>query len=158
MSIFLVRHAEAGKRAAWQAEDRLRPLTQKGLQQAIDVATLLTPYHPRLLLSSPHVRCIQTLEPLAAALCVTIEERPDLAEGHIKQAVELFHSELGGPAGGVVLCTHGDVVDALLSLLEDDYRLDLGPTPSAQKGSTWQIRVEDGRPVAATYLIPTKES
>jgi 8-oxo-dGTP diphosphatase len=159
-SIFVVRHAEAGNRTTWQGEDRLRPLTQTGLHQAAELAKRLSRYHPRRLLSSPHVRCVQTLQPLASALPVTIEieERAELAEGHPRQAVELFHSLLDVPAVGTVLCTHGDIVDALLSLLGEEYRLDLGPTPRAQKGSTWQIRVEDARPVAATYLAPTSES
>lgn len=157
MSIFLVRHADAGNRAAWQAEDRLRPLTEKGQKQALDLATRLSPYHPRQLLSSPHVRCVQTLDPLAGALTVAIEERSDLAEGNVKEAVELFHALLGVAAGGAVLCSHGDVVDALLFSLRDEYRLDLGPAPRAQKGSTWQIRVEDARPAAATYLAPSTQ-
>jgi 8-oxo-dGTP diphosphatase len=158
MSILLVRHADAGNRSAWQAEDSLRPLTQKGLQQAVDLAKQLLPCHPGRLLSSPHVRCVETLEPLAVALGVTVEEHPDLAEGQAHEAIELFRSLLDLPTGQVALCSHGDVVDTLLFVLKEEYRLDLGPSPRAEKGSTWQIRVEDGRPLGATYLAPAKAS
>jgi 8-oxo-dGTP diphosphatase len=155
MDMFLVRHADAGKRADWEADDALRPLSEAGLQQARGLVERLGPYRPRRLLSSPHVRCVQTLEPLANALLVTIEQRPGLAEGRTPQAVELFHSLLAEPTGhGFVLCSHGDVVDTLLSLLKDEYGLDLGPAPRAQKGSTWHISVKAAHPVRATYFPP----
>jgi 8-oxo-dGTP diphosphatase len=159
MVIFLVRHADAGNRAAWEGDDTLRPLTEAGRQQALELAEQLAPSCPRRLLSSPHVRCVQTLEPLASTLTVSIEERRDLAEGQARQAVKLFHSLLADPTGrGVVLCSHGDVVDALLSLLVEEYRLDLGPAPRAQKGSTWHISVEAADPVGATYFPPAADA
>jgi 8-oxo-dGTP diphosphatase len=159
MGIFLVRHADAGDRADWETDNALRPLSEAGRQQALGLAERLGPYRPRRLLSSPHVRCVQTLEPLASALRVTIEPRPGLAEGRTRQAVELFHSLLAEPARRrVVLCSHGDVVDALLSLLADKYGLDLGPAPRGQKGSTWHISVEGAQPVLATYFPPATEA
>jgi 8-oxo-dGTP diphosphatase len=154
MAIFLVRHADAGDRAVWEGDDSLRPLTEEGIDQAGDVAERLSAYRPRRLLSSPHVRCVETLEPLAAALALEIEERLDLAEGQTRQAVELFRVLLGTFGGGVVLCSHGDVVEAVLSVLTDEYRLDLGLAPRAEKGSTWHISVEAAHPVRATYLPP----
>jgi 8-oxo-dGTP diphosphatase len=157
MAIFLVRHADAGDRAAWEGDDSLRPLTEEGIDQAADLAERLSPYHPGRLLSSPHVRCVETLEPLAAALALEIEERPDLAEGQTTEAVQLFRVVLGTSGGRAVLCSHGDVVDALLSLLVEEYRLDLGPAPRAEKGSTWHISVEAAEPVGATYCPPAAE-
>jgi 8-oxo-dGTP diphosphatase len=154
MAIFLVRHADAGDRAAWDGDDSLRPLTVQGIDQAADLAERLSRYRPRRLLSSPHVRCFETLEPLAAALGLEIEEGPDLAEGQTREAVQLFRVLLGTSGGDVVLCSHGDVVDALLSALAAEYRLDLGPAPRAEKGSTWHISVEATHPVRATYLPP----
>jgi 8-oxo-dGTP diphosphatase len=154
MAILLVRHADAGDRAAWEGDDSLRPLTEEGIDQATDLAERLSPYHPRRLLSSPHVRCVETLEPLAATLGLEIEERPDLAEGQTGQAVRLFRVLLGTSGGGVVLCSHGDVVDALLSVLAEEYRLDLGPATQAEKGSTWHISMEAAHPLRATYLPP----
>jgi 8-oxo-dGTP diphosphatase len=159
MGMFLVRHADAGDRADWEGDDALRPLTEAGLQQARGLAGRLAPYRPRRLLSSPHVRCVQTLEPLASALRVAIEHQPDLAEGRIRQAVELFHSLLARQTGdGIVLCSHGDVVDALLSLLTDKYGLDLGPAPRAEKGSTWHISMEAAHPVRATCFPPATDA
>jgi 8-oxo-dGTP diphosphatase len=154
MAIFLVRHADAGDRAAWEGDDSLRPLTEEGIDQAGDLVERLSRYRPRRLLSSPHVRCVETLEPLAAALGLEIEGRIDLAEGQTRQAVQLFRVLLGTSGGGVVLCSHGDVVGALLSVLANEYRLDLGAAPLAEKGSTWHISVEAAHPVRATYLPP----
>jgi 8-oxo-dGTP diphosphatase len=158
MAIFLVRHADAGNRGAWHAEDRLRPLTQQGLQQAVDVAELLAARRPSRLLSSPHVRCVQTLEPLAATLGVAIEENVNLAEGNAKLAGDLLRTFIGTGGAEAVLSTHGDVVTGLLSVLTTEYRVDLGPAPRYEKGSVWEIRAEHGRPVVASYLSPTIET
>jgi phosphohistidine phosphatase SixA len=152
MSIFVVRHAHAGNRAAWHAEDRLRPLTEKGLRQAVGIAERLMPYHPRRLLASPHVRCVQTLEPLAAALGVAIEETADLAEGNAKRAVDLLRALIDEPSDSVALSTHGDIVAAILATLANEYGIDLGPAPLCEKGSIWHIRLEAGRPTGAAYI------
>ena len=48
-------------------------------------------------LSSPSVRCVQTVRPIALARKVTVEERPELAEGTpARDAIELLRSTGGG--------------------------------------------------------------
>jgi phosphohistidine phosphatase SixA len=112
MPVILLRHACAGKKEAWDADDRLRPLDERGRRQSEALVEALSDWPIERVLSSPYVRCAQTVEPLAAALAHEIEEREELAEGSGRQDVLRLIEELG--EASAVLCTHGDVVEALL--------------------------------------------
>jgi phosphohistidine phosphatase SixA len=104
----LLRHARAGDRSEWDGDDRLRPLDARGLRQAAELVELLRPHGIGRIVSSPYVRCIQTVEPLAAALGLEVELDARLAEGAGRDAAALLAED------GVVACTHGDVVLDLL--------------------------------------------
>jgi phosphohistidine phosphatase SixA len=104
----LLRHASAGERHDFEHDDHLRPLDARGRRQAEDLVELLRPLGLRRVLSSPYVRCVQTVEPLATALGVTVEADRRLAEGAGNAAAELVWED------GVVCCTHGDIVEAFL--------------------------------------------
>ena len=108
MTSILLRHARAGERAEWEGDDRLRPLDEKGRRQAVEIVPELRRLGARRVVSSPYVRCVETVEPLADALGVTVEQDDRLAEGAGKAARALLEED------GVVACTHGDVVEALL--------------------------------------------
>jgi 8-oxo-dGTP diphosphatase len=111
---------------------------------------LLEPFNPRRILSSPFVRCVQTVQPLADALGLKVEEVEELAEGHGAQAVSLL-AQLLERRRSVVACTHGDVVlEALRSLAGD-----APPDPPAAKGSVWVLeRPKGAKVVTARYLPP----
>jgi phosphohistidine phosphatase SixA len=104
----LVRHASAGDRDDWAGDDRLRPLDARGRRQATELVELLAGLGLQRVLSSPYVRCVETVEPLAGVLGVAVERDDRLAEGTGRAALELLHEE------GVVCCTHGDVVGDIL--------------------------------------------
>ena len=108
MTSVLVRHASAGDRHDWEGDDRLRPLDARGRRQADALVELLRPLEIRRVVSSPYVRCVETVEPLAAALGLPVEQDQRLAEGTGRAALELLREQ------GVVGCTHGDVVEELL--------------------------------------------
>jgi len=107
----LLRHASAGDRAAWAGDDRLRPLDERGREQALRLVERLAATPPARIVSSPYRRCVETVEPLAAACGLPIETSAALAEGAGKAEVDAL---LGSAADGLVLCTHGDVVELLL--------------------------------------------
>jgi 8-oxo-dGTP diphosphatase len=100
----LLRHASAGDRDDWDGPDRLRPLDKRGRRQAAELVELLRSFGLRRVVSSPYTRCVETVEPLAAALGVPLEEDDRLAEGAGPGADELMRED------GVLACTHGDVV------------------------------------------------
>jgi 8-oxo-dGTP diphosphatase len=104
----LVRHASAGDRDRWPVADRLRPLDHRGRLQAAALVEILRPLGVSRVLSSPYVRCLETVQPLAAALELPVEPDHRLAEGAGPGARELLSEP------GVVCCTHGDIVEAVL--------------------------------------------
>jgi 8-oxo-(d)GTP phosphatase len=106
VSVILLRHASAGKRDAWHDDDRLRPLDKRGRAQAVALRDLLRARGVRHVVSSPYVRCTQTVAPLE--LEIVTDER--LAEGApVKETLALLHE-----LGDAVACTHGDVIEAVL--------------------------------------------
>jgi 8-oxo-dGTP diphosphatase len=137
----LIRHARAGERADWSGDDRLRPLDRKGRRQAKALAETLAELGASRLLSSPYVRCVQTLEPAATRLGLEIEERDELAEGVRGAEVAEFLRELEGSLPA--LSTHGDVIEALL-----------GPERECKKASVWVLNVAEGSVRPERYLAP----
>ncbi len=165
MPLLLVRHAKAGNRQDWAGDDRLRTLSASGGRQADELARRLVSYRPSRILSSPYVRCRDTVQPLADQVGVEVEELPQLAEGHSREAIALIRrlaAELDGAAGAdanangagqaIVVCSHGDVIPEVLDHFALEDGLDLGPAPRCAKGSTWVIEVKGGRLVGASYL------
>jgi 8-oxo-dGTP diphosphatase len=109
------------------------------------------------LVSSPSLRCIETLSPLAAMLGLSLEVSDSLAEGvDPEPSVELSRSgaTLPSSAGALVLCSHGDLIPAILDALHADDGVDLGHQPKCQKGSTWVLEGKRGRFSSATYVPP----
>ncbi|HZC30495.1 MAG TPA: phosphoglycerate mutase family protein [Gaiellaceae bacterium] len=108
MSTLLLRHARAGDREAWQGDDRLRPLDERGRRRAEELAGELRGV--RTIRSSPYVRCVETVEPLAASLGLRVELDERLAEGaSLDEALAALEDSVDG-----VACTHGDVVETVL--------------------------------------------
>jgi len=152
VAVFLVRHAKAGDRDDWDAPDELRPLTRPGRVQADALAGLLAERRPVVLVSSPYVRCVETLEPLAAALGLPVQHDDALAEG--APADDALALLAAAPTfGPAVACTHGDVQQAVVeSLVEAGVAL-TAPLRFA-KGSTWELTLERGRLRSGRYLPP----
>jgi 8-oxo-dGTP diphosphatase len=106
VSVILLRHASAGDRDAWAGDDMLRPLDERGRRQASKLRDELRARGVKRVVSSPYVRCMQTVAPLG------LEIVPDdrLAEG----ASERDTRELLETLDDAVVCTHGDVVENVL--------------------------------------------
>lgn len=162
--LVVVRHASAGSRGSWSGPDHLRPLDRKGSRQAEGLARALAVRPARAaerlepVLSSPYLRCVQTVEPLAKRLGLTVEEEDTLAEGRGPAAVRLARQLLDtAPAGAgrrtPVLCTHGDIVPLLLAEAASD-GVDIGPDPRWAKGSAWIMEGRSGVFTAAHYRPP----
>ena len=130
--IYLVRHANAGSRHDWVGDDRERPLTPAGQRQADRLATVCT----GLVLSSPYLRCVQTVQPLADRFDrpVTLDDR--LAEEHgYTGALQL----LAAVPDGTVLCSHGDVIPETIDALVRR-GCQLGGEPNWRKASVWILQ------------------
>lgn len=155
MSLLLVRHAMAGSRQDWDGPDFDRPLSKKGRAQAQSLVRLLADRPVSSVHSSPYVRCVQTVEPLAEARGLPVEPAPQLAEGAAAADAVDFVRGLAGQ--GAVLCTHGDMVPVILDALSAADGLPLPPRYPFAKGSTWELDAADGCWVGARYLPPPKD-
>lgn len=151
--LYLVRHAKAGSRSEWVGDDRERPLTSPGERQAAALAARLAPLAKGSLISSPYLRCVQTLEPLATALATTVATDDRLAEdtGFVG-ALAL----LADVPDGSVLCSHGDVIPDTIGALGRRGCVFAG-APDWRKASVWVLhRDADGAITrAAAWPPPT---
>lgn len=155
-AVYLVRHAKSLNRYAWTEPDHLRPLSKAGFRQARALPEHIDDGWFSRLVTSPYVRCVQTLEPLAETTGARLELVDWLAEGApASTALELL---LGLVASGpVAACTHGDVLlDTLAQLGSEQIPLE-GPL-ECKKGSTWVLEVSDGTVLNGRYLEPPSAS
>ena len=151
MTIYLVRHGRAGDRSKWQGPDDLRPLSKVGRGQALGLVELLADAPIDRIVTSPFVRCRQSVEPLAEQRRLPVDLAGELAEGApLADALRLVDKVTHENA---VLCTHGDVVENLLGHFAR-HGVKIGKNPKLEKGSMWELDVDDGEIVAARYHPP----
>lgn len=151
VKLYLVRHGKAGSRTTWQESDDRRPLSKPGRRQAEALADAIGDKKIARVVSSPFVRCRQTVELLAERARVPVDLSDALAEGApVNDALRLIDK---CSHESTVLCSHGDVLGLLLQHYQqagvrlDDDRL--------EKGSVWVLALDDDGSVnAATYLAP----
>ncbi|HEY2300625.1 MAG TPA: phosphoglycerate mutase family protein [Acidimicrobiales bacterium] len=153
MPALLIRHAHAGSRKDWDDDDRLRPLSDKGRRQAAALARHLKLWTPKRVLSSPYVRCVESVEPYAKSLGLKVEEVDELAEGSGDAAMALIRRL---PSYDVALCTHGDIISTVLACVVKEDRLDLGRSTPTAKGSTWVLERRGRRIQRANYREPPR--
>ena len=149
-AVHLIRHAKAKNRLTWEEPDHLRPLTKRGRRESVAIAGRLESDTIARLVSSPYVRCLQTLEPVAVALDLPIETTELLAEGADgTDACELLLALAAERP--VVCCTHGDVVSDVVGIVAGSGVPLVGPQ-MAPVASTWVLDVEDGRFVSGRFV------
>lgn len=160
VTLYVVRHAHAGRRSEWTGDDRTRPLSDRGELQAKGIAAAIGQDRSQTatlrILVSPATRCGQTVRPVADQVSgdVVVEDR--LFEGAGRDEIESLLAEVTGAVDDgddVVLCSHGDVIPILLDLL-----VEAGMEPERnlvwQKASMWIVPRDAGRWGAGRYLPP----
>jgi len=146
--IVLQRHGKAERRSSQYANDLARPLAPTGRQQAIALAELLAVYGAEDLISSPAVRCMQTVRPYADLHNVELRTDAALTEisyVHAPRAVVSWLRELADRRKATIVCTHGPLLDELIEAVlnapgfaatsDRDARPDHGPTLNGQPWS-----------------------
>ena len=116
----------------------------------------------RHIVTSPFLRCRQTVEPLAAALGLTVEVDGRLAESTRVDDSWGLLAELAGTPGAngsggaaVVLCSHGDVIPDLVRRAQGRGMLVPGKSGCA-KGSVWILQHWDGEAFATGVYTPVR--
>lgn len=134
--MLLLRHASAGERLASPSEDRARHLDAAGCADARALASALAAHAIERIVSSPHVRCLESVEPLARLRGLAVEAREELAPQASREETLAL---LGEVRDNSLVCTHREVFELLF-----------GGQITCEKGGAWIV--EGGTPVA--YLPP----
>lgn len=145
--VLLVRHGLAGRRRHWEGLDEERPLSGMGRRQAQWLADLPLTDGVRTVMTSPYVRCVQTVEPLAERRALRVDAVDALAEG---AKVDVALSALMEARAPVVACTHGDVLESVIGSISSM------KAPKMAKGSLWVLRRCIGGLEAVEYLSPPR--
>jgi 8-oxo-dGTP diphosphatase len=152
MTVYMVRHAKAGDRESWRDDDRLRPLSGRGHLQARMLLPLLEDATFDRILSSPYVRCMETVVPIAGDRGMAVEPVAELTEAApLDGAIALVHKHA---VSGALLCMHGD----LLPMTLDHYAaagVDMPAERESPKGCIWTLETDNtGEVVRARYTPP----
>lgn len=150
MALYLIRHADAGDRTSWAGDDGGRPLTSMGERTARALADLLADEGIDRVISSPAVRCVQTVQPLAESLGVEVETSTRLTEGAPASDLLVL---LGEASGTTALCGHGDAIPEAIGMLAARGVVHVADV-RCQKGSVWVLDTVEGAITGARYLAP----
>jgi len=155
MRVFVVRHACAGRKDEWPGPDGRRPLDVVGQHQAEVLADVLERQGVRRLVSSPSLRCVETLGPLARRLDLTVERTPALDAGSGSAVLGELVADPGFDRA--VLCTHGEVMQPFLERLPAS-GVPMPQSPAVDellfKGTGWALDVHDGRVTSFERCAP----
>jgi phosphohistidine phosphatase SixA len=150
--VYLVRHAHAGSQKRWPGPDHDRPLSVRGQEQAHGLLEALRDFPVDRILTSPTLRCRDTVVPLGHHRGVPVEPTNSL---DVRAPVERLLELVVDPSlRAAVLCGHGEQLRGLLRLLVGSVRLD-GPL-RLEKGSTWILDLAAGPEGTARHLPPVR--
>jgi 8-oxo-dGTP diphosphatase len=118
--LIVVRHAKAKPRSSWSRAEGERPLAATGRRQAVAVSRLLQAWRPERVISSPWVRCVQTVSPYVTRAEAKLKLVDALTEhdaarkpGRARSAVEKVFDK----RHSVAICTHRPVLPLVLGVL-----------------------------------------
>jgi 8-oxo-(d)GTP phosphatase len=156
MRIIVVRHGQAEPKKRWAGPDAERPLTARGRAQADRLGKVIGPKRPCKIISSPAVRCVQTVKRYADERGLSVELSPSLSPDAGPDALALCrYLASSAPADStVVLCTHREVLVGLLPRLSRDLNRRLAHRPPGAKGGAWVLRFRAGKLAKADYRPP----
>jgi 8-oxo-dGTP diphosphatase len=156
-TVLLVRHGSAGSRSGWNGKDAERPLDEAGQFQANALIWLLTCWDVREIHSAPIRRCTETIEPLAAAVGLSVRSEKLLDERvFLRRRLDAIDwiRDIAHEDTATVLCSQGDVIpDALATIALED-GCELRPARSCKKGSMWALTFAGRQLHAAEYFPP----
>ncbi|MEZ5236719.1 MAG: histidine phosphatase family protein [Acidimicrobiales bacterium] len=159
--LWIVRHGLAGSKERWRpTDDRYRPLSRSGIVQAQRLTDWFASRARSItaVCTSPTVRCASTVLAVAEARGLDLRLDARLAVGDPAGALALAESvlETSTPAGGAVLCTHGEVMGPLLASLVPDCFT--GADRRCAKGALWELVAGPDGERRARYVVPGPEA
>jgi len=157
MRLIVVRHGTAKSKRAWKGRDQDRPLTASGLKQAKAVSSRVARLRPERVISSPSVRCIETVAPLVSARGLRVEQNRLLGTDGGQAAVEWLRRLVEEPPSSstIAVCTHREVIVKVLPAFASQFGISLGHRLPGAKGSCWILQFREGRLVEIKYWRPS---
>ncbi|GAA1165561.1 NUDIX hydrolase [Ornithinimicrobium humiphilum] len=151
--LLVVRHAHAIPRGSWGRPDPLRPLTDVGRRRARRMQGLLDAYAPTRVLTSPSVRCVDTVAPWATSRGVRLVAKRGLSEeGHAEAPEKVLRhlDRICRSAQPTALCTHGPVLGPLLEGLAERAAPDLSRGSKRLLARLVDVKLDKGEVLACT--------
>jgi broad specificity phosphatase PhoE len=179
MLLDVLPHCSSTPRGDWTGPDDERPLSAKGMQEAVVLATKVA-QGVQAVYTSPALRCRQSVTPLAAAagVPITVDERLREAAGFAEPGtwVDGVFAPIGQALGGAwvagrglaaleeivarhqgghaVLCSHGDLIPVVLVHLASAHGC---PLPRiVDRGGWFRLRFDSGQ-LTMTGIHPDDE-
>jgi 8-oxo-dGTP diphosphatase len=165
--LILVRHASAGHKADWPGDDESRPLDAQGAASALALAGLLACFAPTArVISSPALRCTETVRPYAASFggtveaeaCLTPAGRSSAFSSLTEQADALrrLFSALLADRRPAVLCLHRENLPGTLAAVCSwlGALRAMPADPSLPKGGFWVAHAAAGELAALERYEP----
>lgn len=148
----VLRHAEAGDRERFTGDDSLRPLSKKGRKQANALAKRLSESTLDVI-TSPYLRCVETVSPTSERLRRAMMLASWLIEGESAEEALYQLVELTGEIGGLVACTHEDVMVGMFDVAVAAGAL-ASSQPRFEKAATAEFTIVGGKVVAVSFVAP----
>ncbi len=158
--LILVRHASAGHKDDWAGDDLLRPLDAQGVSDALLLARLLACFAlGARVISSPALRCIETVRPFAAGFGGSVEAEAALAvparagDSSLPRtdggdSVRHLFRDLVAAGRPAVVCLHRENLPAALAAACSALGAPRPATaldPSLPKGAFWVLHTTAGK-------------
>ena len=118
--LVLLRHAKALKRDQWDGDDGDRPLEHVGQIQAAKIPAIYAPYAIEKIYSSDAIRCVQTIEAMAAEYGITPIYSSEISEfGFERDSEKALDYALSVMLSDKpsVMCSHNPVLPKLVKKL-----------------------------------------
>lgn len=116
-ALALVRHGKAVGRSTWKDSDATRPLTERGVEQAAGLVSTLAAWAPKRIVSSPAVRCVTTVTPLAAASGLEIKREAGISQDAWESGDDEVRRVVGKrvrSGKSAIICSHGPVLPEIM--------------------------------------------
>jgi 8-oxo-dGTP pyrophosphatase MutT (NUDIX family)/phosphohistidine phosphatase SixA len=166
--LILVRHASAGAKSQWAADDQARPLDEHGQQQATALSRLLACFGAGRVLSSPAERCVATVRPFADCTGAQVEVEPafGVPDASAKKSVRQAAAEALGQAAAraaasaaaddrpVVICAHRENIPRMLAAVCDRLGAAVPAGPPLRKAGFWVLHRAAGQLAGAERHHP----
>lgn len=147
--LVLIRHAKAGKRAHWHADDNDRPLDDEGRRQAERLSSFLQAFAPDRVMAAAPLRCVQTVQPLARDLALELAVDATFSDDAFlrnpETTIAAVHA-LAKPGRVSVLCSQGETIPGLIEHFAPSVQ-----NTRTKKAAAWVLGFVDGTVASADY-------